>query len=63
MGIVGSINSVVEAGTSLETLATPALVLDRDKLDRNIERLSQRMAAHGVALRPHLKTAKSIDVA
>ena len=48
---------------SLETLATPALVLDRERLDRNIERLSSRMARLGVQLRPHLKTAKSIDVA
>ena len=49
-----------------ETLAeveTPALILDRVKVDRNIERLSNRLAPHGVVLRPHLKTAKSIDVA
>jgi D-serine deaminase-like pyridoxal phosphate-dependent protein len=49
-----------------ETLAeveTPALILDRAKLDRNIERLSNRLAPFGVVLRPHLKTAKSIDVA
>ncbi|MCG4454431.1 DSD1 family PLP-dependent enzyme [Pseudomonas sp. MMS21-TM103] len=44
-------------------MPTPALVLDRDRLDRNIERLATRMAAHGVRLRPHLKSAKSIDVA
>jgi D-serine deaminase-like pyridoxal phosphate-dependent protein len=48
---------------SLETLATPALLLDRERLERNIERLSARMAGLGVQLRPHLKTAKSIDVA
>jgi D-serine deaminase-like pyridoxal phosphate-dependent protein len=51
------------AAPSLETLPTPALVLDRDRLDRNIERLATRTAAHGVTLRPHLKSAKSIDVA
>jgi D-serine deaminase-like pyridoxal phosphate-dependent protein len=48
---------------SLENLATPALVLDRDRLDRNIQRLANRMAELGVQLRPHLKTAKSVEVA
>lgn len=47
---------------SLDGLPTPALVLDRDKLDRNIARLNGRMAALGVSLRPHVKTAKSLDV-
>ena len=41
---------------------TPALLLDRAVLDRNIARMRERMARHGVALRPHVKTAKSIDV-
>ncbi|UFZ08376.1 alanine racemase [Bradyrhizobium ontarionense] len=44
-------------------LATPALLLDKDRLDRNLDRLSSRMAARDVVLRPHMKTAKSIDVA
>lgn len=48
---------------TLETLQTPALILDCDKLDRNIARLSERVSALGTTLRPHLKTAKSIDVA
>ncbi|MEZ5498857.1 MAG: alanine racemase [Steroidobacteraceae bacterium] len=46
----------------LETIQTPALVLDADKLDRNIGRLANRLTALGVILRPHVKTAKSIDV-
>jgi D-serine deaminase-like pyridoxal phosphate-dependent protein len=52
-----------EAATTLGALATPALLLDRDRLDRNLARLSSRMAARGVVLRPHMKTAKSIEVA
>ncbi|MEY9104148.1 D-serine deaminase-like pyridoxal phosphate-dependent protein [Bradyrhizobium yuanmingense] len=52
-----------EAAATLEALATPALLLDRDRLDRNLDRLSSRMAARGVVLRPHMKTGKSIDVA
>jgi D-serine deaminase-like pyridoxal phosphate-dependent protein len=47
----------------LLTLPTPALVLDIDKMDRNVARLAAIMARHQVILRPHLKTAKSVDVA
>lgn len=46
----------------LETLATPALVLDAAVLERNVERMRSRLAAHGVPLRPHVKTPKSIEV-
>jgi D-serine deaminase-like pyridoxal phosphate-dependent protein len=49
--------------TTVGALATPALLLDKDRLDRNLARLSSRMAARGVVLRPHMKTAKSIEVA
>jgi D-serine deaminase-like pyridoxal phosphate-dependent protein len=52
-----------DAPVSLADLPTPALVLDRERLDRNIQRLAGRVAALGVQLRPHLKTGKSIDVA
>jgi D-serine deaminase-like pyridoxal phosphate-dependent protein len=48
---------------TLSTIETPALVLDRSRVVRNIDRLRTRLDALGVALRPHLKTAKSIDVA
>lgn len=44
-------------------LDTPALLLDRAVLKRNLARMSARMKAHGVRLRPHLKTAKSAAVA
>lgn len=47
----------------LAALETPALLLDRDILQRNCARMSERMGAAGVALRPHLKTAKSRAVA
>ncbi|MDK4735165.1 DSD1 family PLP-dependent enzyme [Rhizobium sp. CNPSo 3490] len=51
------------ATTTLQTLETPCLVLDADRMDRNITRLRNRLDGMGVSLRPHLKTAKSIDVA
>jgi D-serine deaminase-like pyridoxal phosphate-dependent protein len=52
-----------ESGADLTSLPTPALVLDRERMDRNVARLSALIAGHGVTLRPHLKTAKSIDAA
>jgi D-serine deaminase-like pyridoxal phosphate-dependent protein len=48
---------------TLTALETPALVLDIAKAERNVARLRQHLARLGVALRPHVKTAKSIDVA
>jgi D-serine deaminase-like pyridoxal phosphate-dependent protein len=52
-----------EPAATIGALATPALLLDKDRLDRNLARLSSRMEACGLVLRPHMKTAKSIDVA
>ena len=48
---------------AIEALETPCLLLDAARAQRNIDRLKQRLAPLGVQLRPHLKTAKSIDVA
>ncbi len=47
----------------LADLPTPCLVLDRRILQRNIDIMARAVSRHGVALRPHMKTAKSIDVA
>ncbi|RYD42972.1 MAG: DSD1 family PLP-dependent enzyme [Sphingomonadales bacterium] len=44
-------------------LNTPVLVLDVDALDRNISAMAALAAHHGVALRPHAKTHKSVDIA
>jgi D-serine deaminase-like pyridoxal phosphate-dependent protein len=44
-------------------LPTPCLLLDRPILLRNIGRMAGHVAGMGVPLRPHMKTAKSIDVA
>jgi len=45
----------------LEEIETPALVLDRARLARNVARMRDRLAVLGVPLRPHVKTAKSIE--
>ena len=47
----------------LGDLQTPCLVLDRGKLAHNIAAMARAVARHGVALRPHMKTAKSAEVA
>lgn len=44
-------------------LNTPALLLDLDALDRNIERMAAHCRRTGQALRPHAKTHKSVEVA
>jgi D-serine deaminase-like pyridoxal phosphate-dependent protein len=48
---------------NLADLPTPCLVLDRSVLNRNIRVMSATLSRLGVPLRPHMKTAKSIDVA
>lgn len=47
----------------IEDLATPCLVLDPVRMDRNIARMDAKLAALGVAARPHLKTAKNAEIA
>jgi D-serine deaminase-like pyridoxal phosphate-dependent protein len=47
----------------LDDLETPRLLLDADRLERNCALMRERCRTLGVALRPHLKTAKSLDVA
>jgi D-serine deaminase-like pyridoxal phosphate-dependent protein len=44
-------------------LETPALVVDLDTLDRNLSRVASYVALHGLTLRPHTKTHKSIRLA
>ncbi|SMH44773.1 D-serine deaminase, pyridoxal phosphate-dependent [Rathayibacter oskolensis] len=47
----------------LDALATPALVLDEAILDRNIARVAAWAHERGLALRPHAKTHKSVEIA
>ncbi len=45
------------------SLNTPALVIDRDSLQRNIEAMAAFAQDRGLALRPHAKTHKSVEIA
>lgn len=47
----------------LDGLQTPCLLLDEGKLSANLAGMRAQVERHGVTFRPHLKTAKSIDVA
>ena len=47
----------------LDELATPALIVDRARLVRNIKEMAARADSLGVALRPHAKTHKSPAIA
>src|SRR5260370_30453495 len=47
---------------TLESLETPCLVLDADRLEQNIAQMRNKIGTHGVSLRAHVKTAKNIEV-
>jgi D-serine deaminase-like pyridoxal phosphate-dependent protein len=47
----------------LTELETPFAVVDADIVAANTTRMRSRLMAHDVALRPHVKTAKSLQVA
>src|SRR6188508_1357924 len=44
-------------------LDTPSLVIDLDIVERNARRMADAVAARGLALRPHVKTHKSVRLA
>jgi D-serine deaminase-like pyridoxal phosphate-dependent protein len=44
---------------SLADLETPALLVDLDRMDRNLDRAAAYARSHGLRLRPHTKTHKS----
>ena len=47
----------------LDDLPTPALLVDVDRLERNLREMAERCAALGVSLRPHVKTHKCVEIA
>ena len=50
-------------GDSFDEIDTPALVLDLDAFERNLQRLQDALAGTGVRLRPHAKSHKCPDIA
>ena len=50
-------------GASVDTIDTPALLVDLDALERNIARMAAFAAERGIRLRPHGKTHKNTEIA
>lgn len=50
-------------GASVDLLDTPCLLLDLDVMERNMREMAAFAAAHGVHLRPHVKTHKTPELA
>src|SRR5262245_65559622 len=48
---------------ALASIATPAVLVDRTKVAANIRAMQAVCDAHGVELRPHVKTHKMVEVA
>jgi D-serine deaminase-like pyridoxal phosphate-dependent protein len=49
--------------SGLPPIDTPALLIDLDIVDRNLERMQEKADKFGVALRPHIKTHKIPELA
>jgi D-serine deaminase-like pyridoxal phosphate-dependent protein len=47
----------------LTDLRTPSVLIDKPRLERNVDRMQAAASAHGIGLRPHAKTHKSPDLA
>ena len=54
---------LIDQPGSRTKLQTPALVIDLDVLERNIECMADFARKNGIALRPHAKTHKSVEIA
>src|SRR5215471_16259065 len=51
------------ANADLAALETPAVLVDRSVLERNLQRAAAIARSAGVGLRPHAKTHKSLEIA
>jgi D-serine deaminase-like pyridoxal phosphate-dependent protein len=55
--------TLVLTGATVLEIDTPALLVDRDRLEANIGRFAGMASQAGVALRPHIKTHKTLEIA
>jgi D-serine deaminase-like pyridoxal phosphate-dependent protein len=54
---------MIQTGTRVENLDTPALLVDLDRMEKNIREWQAAISANGVRLRPHVKTHKVPEIA
>jgi len=50
-------------GITKDVLPTPSMLVDLDLFEKNIKTMADHCKATGIALRPHVKVHKSVDVA
>jgi D-serine deaminase-like pyridoxal phosphate-dependent protein len=55
--------ALAEEGSAVDELETPCLLVDLDRLERNVERWQEQITLHGPRLRPHIKTHKIPEIA
>ena len=55
--------TTVRPGDAVDSIDTPALVIDLDAMTRNLERMATFAATHHMRLRPHAKMHKSAAIA
>lgn len=48
---------------AFDSILTPALLIDQQRFDANIQRMNKQVKRLGIPLRPHLKTVKNIELA
>ena len=56
-------NKPAEVGMSIQDVDTPALIIDLDAFEHNLNLMSKSVANLGIAHRPHAKTHKSPVIA
>jgi D-serine deaminase-like pyridoxal phosphate-dependent protein len=63
MSKVGIEPSAIEVGTPVDALDTPCLVVDLERMERNLRDWQDTITRAGVKLRPHIKTHKVPEIA
>jgi 3-hydroxy-D-aspartate aldolase len=61
--LVVGLDIPAQIGMNLADVMTPALIIDLEAFEHNVEILRQRLEPAGVRLRAHSKTHKSVDIA
>jgi D-serine deaminase-like pyridoxal phosphate-dependent protein len=56
-------NRTVRPGDHIQDLDTPAVLVDLDRLEKNIQQWQSVVAGRGIKLRPHIKTHKIPQIA
>ena len=57
------LNIPAKVGMVLDDVATPALIVNLDAFERNVDRMRTFVEQHKIRLRAHAKTHKSADIA